>query len=178
MEWNVNFEMMFDYCVVMVCGFKEWVVFKVQVELVDVFWVYLCGEGFIEISMFKIVLVGVEGGVNFFFIDYFGYLVYFVQSLQFYKQIMVGVFECVFEVVVVYCVEEYVISCYFNEYLLFDVEMGFIEDEEDVMGFENCLLVSIMEWLWVILQVEFELLGVMIFDVLVYIFCIMLMDVW
>lgn len=40
-------------------------------------------------------------------VDYFGCVGYFVQSLQFYKQQFVGVFECVYEIGLVFCVEFY-----------------------------------------------------------------------
>ena len=58
----------------------------------------LDGLGFTEISTPKIVASATESGANVFALDYFGRQAYLAQSPQFYKQMMVGVFERVFEV--------------------------------------------------------------------------------
>lgn len=159
MEWNVNPETMLDYRVVTVRGLKERAALKVQAELVAAFRDHLRSEGFTEISTPKIVSAGAEGGANLFPIDYFGRAAYLAQSPQLYKQIMVGVFERVFEVAPVYRAEEHATSRHLNEYLSLDVEMGFIQDEEDVMSLENRLLAAIMEHLKKSSAAEFALLG-------------------
>lgn len=176
MEWNVNPETMLDYRVVTVRGLKERAALKVQAELVDAFREHLRGEGFTEISTPKIVSAGAEGGANLFPIDYFGHPAYLAQSPQLYKQIMVGVFERVFEVAPVYRAEEHATSRHLNEYLSLDVEMGFIDDEEDVMALENRLLASIMTRLKERCQPEFDLLGATIPEVPAHIPRITLMD--
>ncbi len=165
MEWNVNPETMLDYRVVSVRGLKERAALKVQAELVAAFRDHLMTEGFTEISTPKIVSAGAEGGANLFPIDYFGRLAYLAQSPQLYKQIMVGVFERVFEVAPVYRAEEHATSRHLNEYLSLDVEMGFINDEEDVMALENRILVAIMTRLKEKVQAEFTLLGATIPEV-------------
>ena len=166
MEWHVNPETMLDYRVVTVRGLKERAALKVQAELVAAFREHLTGsEGFTEISTPKIVSAGAEGGANLFPIDYFGHPAYLAQSPQLYKQIMVGVFERVFEVAPVYRAEEHATSRHLNEYLSLDVEMGFIEDEEDVMALENRLLAAIMERLRARCAKEFALLGAAIPEV-------------
>ncbi|GGK32556.1 aspartate--tRNA(Asp/Asn) ligase [Deinococcus malanensis] len=176
MEWNVNPETMLDYRVVSVRGLKERAALKVQAELVAAFRDHLMTEGFTEISTPKIVSAGAEGGANLFPIDYFGQPAYLAQSPQLYKQIMVGVFERVFEVAPVYRAEEHATSRHLNEYLSLDVEMGFIEDEEDVMALENRLLAAIMTRLSARCETEFALLGATIPDVPVHIPRITLMD--
>jgi nondiscriminating aspartyl-tRNA synthetase len=176
MEWNVNPETMLDYRVVTVRGLKERAALKVQAELVAAFRDHLMTEGFTEISTPKIVSAGAEGGANLFPIDYFGHPAYLAQSPQLYKQIMVGVFERVFEVAPVYRAEEHATSRHLNEYLSLDVEMGFIEDEEDVMSLENRLLASIMTRLKATSQAEFDLLGATIPDVPAHIPRITLLD--
>ena len=60
----------------------------------------LYGLGFTEIQTPKIVASATESGANVFRLDYFGRDAFLAQSPQFYKQIMVGVFGRVFEVVV------------------------------------------------------------------------------
>ncbi|PNY80275.1 aspartate--tRNA(Asn) ligase [Deinococcus koreensis] len=176
MEWHVNPETMLDYRVVTVRGLKERAALKVQAELVAGFRDHLMAEGFTEISTPKIVSAGAEGGANLFPIDYFGRAAFLAQSPQLYKQIMVGVFERVFEVAPVYRAEEHATSRHLNEYLSLDVEMGFIEDEEDVMALENRLLAAIMERLRATAQAEFTLLGATIPEVPAHIPRITLLD--
>ena len=53
---------------------------------------------FVEIHTPKIVGTATESGANVFQLDYFGRPAYLAQSPQLYKQIMVGVFERVYEV--------------------------------------------------------------------------------
>ena len=66
--------------------------------------------------------------------DYFGQRAYLAQSPQFYKQIMVGVFERVFEVGPVFRAEPHDTVRHINEYVSLDVELGFIRDHRDVMA--------------------------------------------
>ena len=176
MEWNVNPETMLDYRVVTVRGLKERAALKVQAELVAGFRDHLITEGFTEISTPKIVSAGAEGGANLFPIDYFGHPAYLAQSPQLYKQIMVGVFERVFEVAAVYRAEEHATSRHLNEYLSLDVEMGFIDDEEDVMALQNRVLAAIMVRLRERAGAEFALLGATIPEVPAHIPRITLLD--
>jgi nondiscriminating aspartyl-tRNA synthetase len=96
----------------------------------------LDAEGFTEIFSPKIVASATESGANVFQIDYFGQPAYLAQSPQFYKQIMVGVFEKVYEVGPVFRAEPHSTTRHTNEYVSLDVEMGFIEDHFTVM---DCL---------------------------------------
>ena len=54
---------------------------------------FLKAHHFTEIHTPKIVAEGAEGGANIFHLDYFGREACLAQSPQFYKQMMVGVFE-------------------------------------------------------------------------------------
>ena len=89
---------------------------------------------FTEIQTPKIVAAATESGSNVFAIDYFGRPAYLAQSPQFYKQMMVGVFERVFEVGPVFRAEPHDTPRHLNEYVSLDAEMGFIEDHTTVMG--------------------------------------------
>ena len=93
----------------------------------------LGGMGFTEVQTPKLVESATEGGANVFGVDYFGRRAYLAQSPQFYKQIMVGVFERVFEVGPVFRAEPHDTPRHLNEYVSLDVEMGFIADHTDVM---------------------------------------------
>jgi nondiscriminating aspartyl-tRNA synthetase len=94
----------------------------------------LTGLGFTEIQTPKLVESATEGGANVFKVDYFGRPAYLAQSPQFYKQIMVGVFERVFEVGPVFRAEPHDTVRHINEYVSMDAEMGFVRDHRDVMA--------------------------------------------
>ena len=90
--------------------------------------------GFTEIQTPKIVGSATESGATTFALDYFGKTAYLAQSPQFYKQIMVGVFERVFEVGPVFRAEPHDTARHINEYVSLDAEVGFIENEFTVMA--------------------------------------------
>lgn len=159
-QWNVNPETLLDYRYVSVRGLKERASLKVQAVLVQSFREALIDAGFTEIFTPKIVSAGAEGGSNLFEVDYFGERAYLAQSPQLYKQIMVGVYERVFETAPVYRAEEHATSRHLNEYLSLDVELGFIESDEDVMQIEEMVLQRICKNLADQCQKEFDLFKV------------------
>ncbi|MEV0717708.1 aspartate--tRNA(Asn) ligase [Asanoa sp. NPDC050611] len=91
-------------------------------------------RGFTEIFTPKIVASATEGGANVFGIDYFGSRAFLAQSPQFYKQLMVGVFEQVYEVGPVFRAEPHDTARHLAQYTSLDVELGFIDDHRDVMA--------------------------------------------
>lgn len=116
-------------------------IFTIQSALAGGFREYLTSQGFTQIFTPKIVATGTEGGSNLFPIEYFEQRAYLAQSPQFYKQMMVGAgYERVFEIAPVYRAEEHNTSRHLNEYLSLDLEMGFIQSEEDLMNLETGLL--------------------------------------
>lgn len=143
-EWNVNPDTLLEYRHVSLRGPKAQATLKVQAELVRAFREYLDSQAFTEIFSPKIVAAGAEGGANLFEVDYYGKRAYLAQSPQLYKQIMVGVYERVFEVAPVYRAELSHTVRHLSEYLSLDVEMGFIEDDESVMALEESLLKHMM----------------------------------
>ncbi|WP_204006439.1 aspartate--tRNA(Asn) ligase [Virgisporangium aurantiacum] len=91
-------------------------------------------SGFTEIFTPKLVATATESGANVFPVDYFGRTAYLAQSPQFYKQLMVGVFERVFEVGPVFRAEPHDTGRHLAQYTSLDAELGFIEDHRDVMA--------------------------------------------
>lgn len=144
-EWRVNPETLLEYRYVSLRGEKARAALKVQAALVRGFRNFLDAQGFTEIYTPKIVSAGAEGGSNLFAIDYFEQRAYLAQSPQLYKQIMVGVYERVYEVAPVFRAEQHATSRHLNEYLSLDVEMGFIESEHDVIDFEEALLRAMLD---------------------------------
>jgi nondiscriminating aspartyl-tRNA synthetase len=105
----------------------------------------LNGQGFTEIQTPKIVESATEGGANVFKLDYFGRPAYLAQSPQFYKQIMVGVFERVFEIGPVFRAEPHDTPRHLNEYVSMDVEFGFIKDHTTVMALLREVLAGMLQ---------------------------------
>ena len=108
--------------------------FRLAAASLDGFRATLRALDFTEIQTPKIVAEATEGGANVFALDYFGRPAYLAQSPQFYKQIMVGVFERVFEVGPVFRAEPHDTPRHLNEYVSLDAELGFIADHTDVMA--------------------------------------------
>jgi nondiscriminating aspartyl-tRNA synthetase len=94
----------------------------------------LSEQRFVEIQTPKIVASATESGANVFKLDYFGRPGYLAQSPQFYKQMMVGVFERVFEVGPVFRAEPSDTVRHLSQYTSLDAEMGFVADHRDVMA--------------------------------------------
>lgn len=116
-------------------------IFTIQSMFVKGFTEFLTTEGFTRIFTPKIVSQGAEGGANVFTFNYFDKHAYLAQSPQFYKQMMVGAgFERVFEIAPVYRAEEHNSSRHLNEYISLDVEIGFIDNVEEVMEMERRVL--------------------------------------
>ena len=115
--------------------------------IMDGFRATLTARGFTEIQTPKIVAAATESGANVFQIDYFGRSAYLAQSPQFYKQIMVGVFERVFEVGPVFRAEPHETTRHISEYVSMDVEFGFIENHFTVMALLRDLLANIFDTL-------------------------------
>ncbi len=102
---------------------------------------------FVEVQTPKIVASATESGSNVFKLDYFGRAAYLAQSPQFYKQIMVGVFQQVYEVGPVFRAEPHDTSRHVNEYVSLDVEFGFIQNHFTVMSLLREVIAGIFETL-------------------------------
>lgn len=145
-DLNINLDTMLNNRVLSLRHEKINAIFKIQNILAQSFKEFLLKEGFTEIFTPKLVSEGAEGGTEIFEVKYFEQKAYLAQSPQFYKQMMVAAgFERVFEVAHVYRAEEHNTNRHLNEYVSMDFEMGFIEDEKDVMDMEEELLKFTLE---------------------------------
>ncbi len=158
-EWHANPETLLQYRHVSLRGVNARAALKVQAEIVKAFRNYLNNQDFTEIFTPKIVAAGAEGGANLFEIDYYGKRAYLAQSPQLYKQIMVGVYERVYEVAPVYRAELSHTSRHLSEYLSLDVELGFIESDSDVMDLEEDVVKAIVTHVGEYCQKELKLFG-------------------
>lgn len=136
-------------------------VFKLQAVIAQGFSEYLKGNSFTEVFTPKIVAEGTEGGTELFEVKYFDKKAYLAQSPQFYKQMMVGAgYERVFEVGHVYRAESHDTQRHVNEFVSLDLEMGFIEDEREIMKLETEMLKFIFSKLQNECSAELKLLEV------------------
>ena len=103
------------------------------------------GAGFTEIHTPKVVASATEGGANVFPIDWFGREAFLAQSPQFYKQIMVGALERVYEVGPVFRAEPHDTARHLAQYLSLDAEMGFVTDHRDVMAMLRDVIESMLQ---------------------------------
>ncbi len=120
-------------------------IFKLYDLLLKYYGQAMRANGFTEIKTPKILGACSEGGANFFKIKYFDQSAYLAQSPQFYKQMMVGVFERVFEIGSTFRAEPHFTTRHVNEYISLDAEMGFINSFKDVMVMLNKVLVEVFE---------------------------------
>lgn len=107
-KWKLNtsLEAKLNNRAVSLRNVRERAKFKIQEGLVRGFREFLYEEGFTEIHTPKIGAKGAEGGANLFRFEYFHRPAVLEQSPQFYKQMMVGVFDRVFETAPVFRAEK------------------------------------------------------------------------
>jgi nondiscriminating aspartyl-tRNA synthetase len=129
-----------DHAPVALRHLRQRALFQVASASMAGFRAALQAREFVEIQTPKLVGAATEGGANVFKIDYFGRPAYLSQSPQLYKQIMVGVFERVFEVGPAFRAEPHDTPRHINEFVSLDVEQGFIRDHFDVMETLNRVL--------------------------------------
>jgi len=157
---NASLETLLDYRPLTLRNMQERAIFQIQAGICSAFRQFFAKNRFTEIHSPKIVFGGAEGGANIFALDYFGKQAYLAQSPQFYKQIMVGVFERVYEIAPVFRAEKHDSARHINEYTSVDLEMGFIARFTDLMQLETQLLRDAMDFLREYHTEELALCGV------------------
>lgn len=158
---NANLETQLNHRSISLRAPKVRAPFKVQEEIVEAFKTFFKGQHFSEIHTPKIIASGTEGGSEMFTVNYFDTRAFLAQSPQFYKQMMVGAgFERVFEVGHAYRAELHNTWRHLNEYVSLDIEMGFIESEEDIMDMEEAFLQYLFQHLRETCQKELSLFHV------------------
>lgn len=128
-----NLDTLFEHRVIGLRNLQEQKIFKIRAGLLRYLREYLTSQEFIEINTPKILAGATEGGAEVFKVDYFGREAVLAQSPQFYKQIMTGVYERVFEIGPAYRAELSATTRHVSEVTMLDIEMGFIEGHGDVL---------------------------------------------
>ena len=141
-KWKLNtsLEANLNYRSLSLRNVRERAKFRIQEGVTRAFRDYLYSEGFTEIHTPKLGAKSAEGGANLFRLEYFHRPAVLQQSPQFYKQMMVGVFERVFETAPVFRAEKHNTKRHLNEYTSLDFEMGYIDGFEDIMKMETGFL--------------------------------------
>lgn len=108
-------------------------IFKIQEAVVDSFREAAKKLECTEIFVPTISASATEGGAAVFKVNYYDYDAYLTQSPQLYKQIMVGVFERVSTISHAYRAEPSVTTRHLSESTQLDIEIGFIENFEELL---------------------------------------------
>ncbi len=133
-DTEVNLDTYLDHLPLTLRSPKHSPVFKLQATLIETYREGLRKRGFTEFQAPALVGGDAEGGAGVFSVPYFyDKTAYLATSPQFYKQIMVGVFERVFTTTRAFRAEKHSTTRHLNEYISLDMEMGFIQDHTDVM---------------------------------------------
>ena len=134
-----NLDTLFDNRVIGLRNLQEQTIFKVQAKVLQAARAYFKQHDFTEMNTPKLLAEATEGGAEVFKLDYFGKQATLAQSAQFYKQMMVGVFERVFETNPTYRAELSATTRHMTEYITIDAELSFIEFDE-LLTFTGAML--------------------------------------
>jgi len=142
-----NLDTLFDNRVIGLRNLQETAIFRVQSKVAEAAGEYFRKNGFTEMNTPKLLAGATEGGAEVFKLDYFGKEATLAQSAQFYKQMMVGVFERVFEMNPTYRAEPSATTRHMTEFITMDAEMGFVTFEE-LRNFAGGMLRYIVQRVW------------------------------
>ena len=166
-KWKLNtsLEAKLDRRSLSLRNIRERARFRIQEGIVRGFRDFLYEQGFTEIHTPKIGAKSAEGGANMFRLSYFHRPAVLQQSPQLYKQMMVGVFDRVFETGPVFRAEKHNTRRHLNEYTSLDFEMGYIHSFLDICAMETGFLQYTMNLLEKEYGKELKLLNITLPDV-------------
>ncbi len=136
-------------------------IFKIRHVLLKYAREFLTTESFMEVHTSKIISTASEGGTDLFPVQYFEKQAFLSQSPQLYKQMcMAGGMERIFEIATYFRAEEHNTTRHLNEVTAIDIEMSFIDDEEDVMRILEMLINHTVKGIKTECEKELSLIGV------------------
>lgn len=131
---DLNLETVLDYRPFTLRNERSRDIFTMQAAIVQAYRKALQDRDFTEFQAPALVGGDAEGGAAVFKVEYFnGGSANLATSPQFYKQIMVAPFERAFTIAKIFRAEKSATTRHLSEITQMDFEMGFIEDERDVM---------------------------------------------
>lgn len=128
-----NLDTLFEYRPLGLRNLQEQKIFRIRASLLRYIREFLHKNEFVEINTPKLLAGATEGGAEVFKLDYFGQEATLAQSPQFYKQIMVGAFERVFEIAPAFRAELSATTRHMSEVYMLDIEMGFVSSHDEVL---------------------------------------------
>ena len=109
-------------------------IFKIRNAVLAATHEFLRSQNFVEVHTPKIIASSSEGGTDMFKLRYFEKEAFLAQSPQLYKQsLMATGLDRVYEIAWYFRAEEHNTRRHLNESTAVDIEMAFIQDEDDVM---------------------------------------------
>jgi nondiscriminating aspartyl-tRNA synthetase len=154
-----SFDILFDNRVLNLRNPKEASIFKIKATMIQAIRSYLIQNEFAEIQTPKIISGATEGGAEVFEVQYFDRKAVLAQSPQFYKQIMVGSLERVFEIGNAYRAEPSFTTRHLTETIMLDIEMGFLKDFDELLNVSERMLNFVCDEVWAKHEVELLALG-------------------
>lgn len=142
-----NLDTLFEYRPIGLRNLQEAAIFKIREAILQAARQFFVDHDFTEVFTPKLLAAATEGGAEVFKMDYFGKEATLAQSPQFYKQMLVGVFERVFEIAPVYRAEPSATTRHMTEYISIDGEMGFTTMKELEL-FLGEMLQFIVDYTW------------------------------
>ncbi len=134
-DTDLNIETRFDNRPYTMRSVRDRDIFSVQATIVEAYRHALSSRGFTDFQAPALVGGDAEGGAAVFKVEYYNdKTAYLATSPQLYKQIMVGAFERVFTIAKIFRAEKSATTRHLAELTQMDFEMGFINDEHDVMA--------------------------------------------
>lgn len=122
---------------------KNNLIFKVQTCLINTMREFVLKNNFVEIHTPKIINTASESGSEVFEVNYFDRKAFLAQSPQFYKQMAIcSGFDRVFEVAPAFRAENSNSYRHATEFTSFDIEISYIDSLEELMDFEENLLIA------------------------------------
>ncbi len=134
-DTELNLDTYLDYLPLTLRTKRSKSIFEVQATILDAYRTSLQKQGFTEFTCPVLAGADAEGGAAAFPVEYYyGQTAYLATSPQFYKQIMVGVFERAFTIAKVFRAEKSATTRHLAEVVQMDFEMGFIKNHLDPMA--------------------------------------------
>lgn len=153
-----NLDTLFSWKVLNMRNPVEQGIWKIQAGIGEALRSFLKDQGFVEFHSPKLLCGSTEGGAEVFKLDYFGQEATLAQSAQFYKQMLVGSLERVYEFGSTYRAEPSVTTRHMTEFITVDVEMGFISDYQEIMQLIGGMMHAVHNYVWKCFEPELNAL--------------------
>lgn len=140
-----HLDTLFEHRVLNVRNLSEQKIFKIRSSVNRLIREFLLAREFVEIQTPKLLAGATEGGAEVFKLDYFGKEATLAQSPQFYKQIMTGAYERVFEIGPAFRAELSATTRHMSELTMLDIEMAFVNSHDEVLDLVGEMTIDVLK---------------------------------